>query len=92
MSGPSAPVRPGKLRERLKDGLWAVLAVGLAAQWAIIHAWRIPLSSPWDATTMPSNRREGVRNPPAILSGYLGLPKSSEEQSQSTETLADSDK
>lgn len=34
---------------RLKDGLWALSAVSLAAQWAIVQAWQIPLASPWDA-------------------------------------------
>lgn len=48
MTEPS-PLRPGKLAERLKDGLWALLAIGLAAQWVLVHVCRIPLASPWDA-------------------------------------------
>lgn len=48
MTEPSS-LRPGKLAERLKDGLWALLALALAAQWVIIQVLRIPLASPWDA-------------------------------------------
>ncbi len=37
------------MRERIKDSLWALIAVGLAAQWLVVHAAHVPLTPPWDA-------------------------------------------
>ena len=37
------------MRARIKDGLWALIAVGLAAQWLVVHAAHVPLTPPWDA-------------------------------------------